>query len=297
MSDVKQFEDYRPLMLSIAYRMLGSMTDAEDIVQKAYLRYSAATTDEIISLPSYFKTIVTRLCLDHLELAHVQRESYIGSWLPEPVPGLTEALAPPKRMELYESLSMAFLVLLEQLSPLERAVFLLREVFDYDYQEIADILEKEEAACRKLFSRAKQHIAANRPRFKPEPEAHRQILDQFIEAVESGELESLLQLLTDDVELWGDGNGRIRGALKGPLYGREAVARFVMQSPRPGFEALRREVMEVNGEAAFVLVSGDEVRLVLLLSLDADRIHGIYVMANPDKLTWFNKSSSQGTSE
>src|SRR5262249_31056072 len=188
-TNLERFETYRPLMFSIAYRMLGSITEAEDIVQEAYLRYQAISPERIVSHKAFLSTVVTRLCLNHLELAKVQREAYIGPWLPEPVlTEIDERLTPGHQAELHESLSMAYLVLLEQLTPTERAVFLLREVFDYDYQEIAAMVGKEEAACRQLLSRAKKHIAEHRPRFKPTPEAHRQILNHFIQAVGSGEL-------------------------------------------------------------------------------------------------------------
>ena len=207
--DARQFESYRPLMFSIAYRMLGSVTEAEDIVQEAYLRYQAMPPDQIVSHKAFLSTIVTRLCLNQLQSARAQREAYIGPWLPEPVlTGVDERFAPPQHAELHESLALAFLVLLEQLTPVERAVFLLREVFDYDYAEIAAIVGKAEAACRQLFSRAKRHIAAGRPRFTPSPEAHRQIFTQFLRAVEQGELDGLMQLLADDVELWVDGGGK-----------------------------------------------------------------------------------------
>jgi RNA polymerase sigma-70 factor (ECF subfamily) len=184
-----QFEIYRPLMFSIAYRMLGSATDAEDIVQEAYLRYQTTQLDQIVSHKAFLTTVVTRLCLNQLQSAHSQRETYIGPWLPEPM--LTDAL-PAQQTELHDSLSLAFLTLLEQLTPQERAVFLLREVFDYEYIEIAQIIGKTEPACRQMYSRAKKHITEHRPRFKPTPEVHRQILDQFVQAVETGDLESLV---------------------------------------------------------------------------------------------------------
>src|SRR5258707_38257 len=211
--DAKQFEMYRPLMFSIAYRMLGSATEAEDIVQEAYLRYQTTSPEQIASHKALLTTIVTRLCLDHLQSAQVQRETYIGPWLPEPV--LTETndlFAPAQQAELHDSLSIAFLTLLEDLSPLERAVLLLHEVFDYEYPEIARMVGREEAACRQLYSRAKKHIAEHRPRFKPSQEAHRQMLNQFLEATSTGELDGFMQLLSEDVVLWIDGGGKARGA-------------------------------------------------------------------------------------
>src|SRR5215470_4363336 len=164
--DATQFEAYRPLMFSIAYRMLGSVTEAEDIVQEAYLRYQATPTGEIVSHKAFLSTVVTRLCLNQLQSARALREAYIGPWLPEPVlSGVDERFAPLQQAELHESLALAFLVLLEQLTPVERAVFLLREVFDYDYAEIAAIVGKAEATCRQVLHRARQHLKQRRPRF------------------------------------------------------------------------------------------------------------------------------------
>lgn len=283
--NVEQFEAYRPLMFSIAYRMLGSLTEAEDIVQEAYLRYQTTPPNEIVSHKAFLSTVVTRLCLNHLRSAQAQREAYIGPWLPEPVlTSVDERFAPMQQAELHESLALAFLVLLEQLTPVERAVFLLREVFDYEYAEIAAIVGKAEGACRQVFSRARRRITAARPRFKPSPEAHRQIFAQFLRAAEQGELGGLMQLLADDVELWVDGGGKAPGAVTRPLHGREAVAGFVLRSGRnaaPGFWA---EVAEVNGEPAVVLRNSDEVRLVLAIAIDQGRVQAIRAIRNPDKL-------------
>src|SRR5215213_3877354 len=255
--DTDRFEEFRPLMFSIAYRMLGSITEAEDIVQDAYLRYQAASPERIVSHKAFLSTVVTRLCLNHLELARIQREAYIGPWLPEPaLTDMDERFTPAHQAEMHESVSMAFLVLLEQLTPAERAVFLLREVFDYDYAEVATIVGKEEAACRKLLSRAKQHIAAGRPRFKPSPEAHRQIFTQFLRAVEQGELDGLMQLLADDVELWVDGGGKAQGAITRPLHGRTAVAQFLSATRQRADPGSRAEIADVNGEPALIMRAG-----------------------------------------
>ena len=289
-ADANQFETYRPLMLSIAYRMLGSMTEAEDIVQEAYLRYQATDHEQIRSHRAFLTTVVTRLCLNHLQSARTQRESYFGPWLPEPV--LTEQdeqLVPLSRAELHESLSMAFLVLLEQLTPLERAVFLLRQVFDYEYDEIAAIIDKSEAACRQLFSRAKKHIAGGRPRFQPSPETHRQILERFIQAVDTGELAGLMQLLTDDVEFVPDTGGKARRAFAQPLRGRDAVAQRLLTIAQSAPEVLDREIHLVNGEPALVLRSGDEVRFVISIEVDQEKVAAIRVIVNPDKLKWIDE--------
>ena len=276
------FETYRPLMFSIAYRMLGSAMEAEDIVQEAYLRYQRVPPESIQSPKAFLSTVVTRLCLNQLQSAQAKRETYVGPWLPEPI--LTDE-NPSTQASIHESLSMAFLVLLENLTPVERAVFLLREVFGYEYAEIATILDKEEAACRQLLSRAKKYIAENRPRFQPSPEKHREILTRFLEAAGEGKLDSLMQLLTDDVTLWADGGGKARGAALHPLHGREAVVRFVLASPRWARYGFKTELAEVNGELAAIIRDGDKIVVVLFIETDQDRVRTIRVIGNPDKLT------------
>src|SRR5215813_9295466 len=213
--NVETFESYRGYLFSIAYRMLGSAMDAEDIVQETYLRYRAAKPETILSLKAYLTTILTRLCMDQLQLARRKRELYVGPWLPEPIrtAETTETGDPEKRVEMEESISMAFLILLEQLQPFERAVFLLREVFAYEFAEIATMLAKSEVACRSSFSRAKHHLRAHRPRFPASRETHRQLLTSFIQAVQSGDMTTLTNLLSEQVILWTDGGGRARTAL------------------------------------------------------------------------------------
>lgn len=291
--NTERFEAYRPLMFSIAYRMLGSVTDAEDMVQQAYLRYQGVAPETIVSPKAFLSTVITRLCLNHLDLARTQRESYVGSWLPEPA--LTagdERFAPAQQAELHESLSIAFLALLEQLTPVERAVFLLREVFDYEYSEIASIIGKEEATCRQLFSRAKKHLAEHRPRFKPTPEAHQHILNQFIQTIGDGDLDGLMQLLSEDVVMWADGGGKVRGAIAKPLHGREAVGRFLVGSRNIIAELYRAEIAEVNGEPTLILRVGDEARLVASISIDQGQICTVQVIANPDKLHAVNRAAN-----
>src|SRR5437879_9641932 len=223
----ESFETYRTYLFSIAYRMLGSAMDAEDMVQETYLRYQTTPKDPIRSLKAYLTTILTRLCMDQLQLARRKRELYVGPWLPEPI--LTtetpEAADPEKRVETQESISLAFLVLLEQLQPFERAVFLLREVFGYDFAEIATMLDKSEAACRRSFSRAKLHLRAHRPRFPASPETHRQMLTGFLQAAQGGDMIPLMDLLAENVTLWADAGGKIKQAALRPIVGRDAVAR------------------------------------------------------------------------
>jgi RNA polymerase sigma-70 factor (ECF subfamily) len=292
--DAKQFEMYRPLMFSIAYRMLGSATEAEDIVQEAYLRYQTTSPEWIASHKALLTTIVTRLCLDHLQSAQVQRETYIGPWLPEPVLTETnELFAPAQQAELHDSLSIAFLTLLEELSPLERAVFLLHEVFDYEYMEIAQMVGREEAACRQLYSRAKKHIAEHRPRFKPSQEAQRQMLNQFLEATSTGELDGFMQLLSEDVVLWIDGGGKARGAATHILRGPEAVAQFLLASPRVLGRSYQAELAEVNGELAVIIRADSHVMVVVSITMDDGRVSEVRVMGNPDKLKWVNGSNTE----
>src|SRR6266852_3472161 len=206
-SRVESFETYRPYLFSIAYRMLGSAMDAEDLVQETYLRSQGTPPETIRSLKAFLTTIITRLCVDHLQLARRKREQYMGPWLPEPI--LTTETAetgdPQERVDMQESVSLAFLVLLEQLQPFERAVFLLREVFEYEFAEIATMLDKSEAACRRSLSRAKQHLRAHRPRFGASAQTHRQLLSGYFQAMETGEITPLMNLLSENVTLWADG--------------------------------------------------------------------------------------------
>jgi RNA polymerase sigma-70 factor (ECF subfamily) len=279
MAQPEQFESYRPLMLSIAYRMLGSAVEAEDIVQEAYLRYQA--TENVQSPKAFLSTVVTRLCLDQLKSAKTQRETYIGPWLPEPISTDDDAFLSSTPIE---SISMAFLVLLESLTPLERAVFLLREVFDYDYAEIAGIVGKEEAACRQLLSRAKKHVAEHRPRFQASPEEQTRIIGRFMEAVNAGDMQGLMNLLADDISWWSDGGGKVLAALR-PLFGRDKVARFAMGLPRLAVEGIGLEIAEVNGRPAMVFRYPDgSPYYVLNFAVGNGKIQRAWAIGNPDKL-------------
>jgi RNA polymerase sigma-70 factor (ECF subfamily) len=285
MNALEQFEPYRPLLFSIAYRMLGSAMEAEDMVQETWLRYQATPSDSIRSHKAWLTTVITRLSLNALESARAQRETYIGPWLPEPIyTGEDARLEPYNQASLHESVSMAFLVLLETLTPLERAVFLLREVFDYEYAEIAEMVEKDQVACRQLYSRAKKHIADHRPRFKATPEQHRRVLDRFVRAATAGELNGLTELLTEDVTMWADGGGKARGAATRPLHGRAAVARFLLASAQLPTERYRAELTEVNGEPSVVLRMGDTAFLAVFIEVQGELVNEIRVIGNPDKL-------------
>ncbi len=291
MNGVESFESYRSYLFAIAYRMLGSAMDAEDMVQETYLGYRATPPETITSLKAFLTTIITRLCMDQLHLARRQREQYIGPWLPEPIltadgNALTQV---EERVDKEESISLAFLVLLEQLQPIERAVFLLREVFEYDYAEIAAFLGKSEVACRQWFSRAKKHLGDHRPRFSASPETQKQLLTGFMQAIRSGEMAPLTNLLAEDVTFWSDGGGKVKGVATYPIAGRMAVARFILETGRLFRSSLPEgahpELDEVNGQPALITRDGESVFAVLTIEAEAGQIRAIHFVANPEKLT------------
>ncbi len=270
---VESFESYRSYLFAIAYRMLGSAMDAEDMVQETYLRYQTTPPATITSLKAFLTTIIARLCMDQLHLARRKREQYLGPWLPEPISTAeaSELAQVEERVDAYETISLAFLVLLEQLQPIERAVFLLREVFEYDYAEIAAFLGKSEVACRQWFSRAKKHLGDHRPRFPASPETQKHLLTGFLRAVNAGEMSTLMNLLAEDVTFWGDGGGKVKGAATHPIAGRLAVARFfletgnVFRSALP--EGFRVELAEVNRQPALIIRAGERAFSVLTIDL------------------------------
>src|SRR5207248_10132496 len=231
---MESFESYRPYLFAIAYRMLGSAMDAEDLVQETYLSSQSTPPETIRSLKAFLTTILTGLSMDQLQLARRKREVYVGPWLPEPILTTTTPASedPAELVEREESISLAFLALLEELQPFERAVFLLHEVFGYDFAEIATMLDKSEAACRRSFSRAKLHLRAHRPRFPASPQTHRQLLAAYFKAVQTGEMSALMNLLSEHVVLWADGGGKAVGSELRPIRGREAVARVRLGSRR-----------------------------------------------------------------
>lgn len=277
------YAELRPRLFSIAYRMVGRVGDAEDIVQEAFVRLQA--TDTAIESPAaYLTTITTRLAIDHLRLARVNRESYIGTWLPEPL--LTDPTpGPDDHAELAESLSYALLTILERLSPTERAVFLLHETFRYPYDEIARIIGKSEANCRQVATRARQHLGSE-PRFDVAPDQHEQLIDRFVQASRAGDVGQLLDLLAADVVIYSDSDGKQKAARK-PVYGREKVAHFIAHVSRPerslGIVALRPAW--INDQPGRILLDADGNTVgVLSLDIAADRIQTIRIILNPDKL-------------
>jgi RNA polymerase sigma-70 factor (TIGR02957 family) len=286
MTDREDPAELRPLLFSIAYRMLGSVTDAEDIVQAAYLRYFdyLARGNEADSPRSLLTTITTRLAIDHLRSARVQRETYIGPWLPEPL--LTSP--DPDAAELAvtsDSLSMAFLVLLETLSPVERAVFLLREVFAYDYDDIAPIVGKQPANCRQLFNRARRHLEAGRRRFDADTKHRGELADRFFDAAEDGKLANLEELLAADVAFYGDGGGTGRG-LPRPVFGRDRVWR-VLAGIVHAYHAIgaRFRRSQVNGQPGLLTFDPDGGLInVLTVDVEGESICTVRSVINPDKL-------------
>jgi RNA polymerase sigma-70 factor (ECF subfamily) len=286
----ESFETYRTYLFAIAYRMLGSAMDAEDMVQETYLRYRGTPPETISSLKAFLTTIISRLCVDQLHLARRTREQYLGPWLPEPIitADTREVINPEERVEKEETISLAFLLLLEQLQPVERAVFLLREVFDYDYADIASFLGKSEVACRQWFSRAKKHLADHRPRFQASPETQRRMLVSFQQALQAGEMTPLMNMLSEDVTFWADGGGKVKGVAIHQLFGRDEVVRFIL-SNSPIFRSTlpadsHVELAEVNGQPALITRSGDRAFAVLTIDVEAEQIKAIRFVANPEKL-------------
>jgi len=279
-ADVETFEGYRPLLFSIAYRMLGSVMEAEDMVQEAYLRYKSVPSESIQSPKAFLTTVITRLCLDQLKSEKVKREEYVGEWLPEPL--LTER-APSAIIGERENISMAFMVLLESLSPVERAVFLLREVFDYPYDEIAKIVDKTEANCRQYYHRAKQYLLERRPRFTPSPDEQQRLTESFLMAVSTGDVGGLNQLLAEDVTSTGDGGGKVAAA-RHPVVGRAAVARLLFGLAKKVPANWRFEIAEFNGAPALLIWMGDQAINVMCFTWEGNRITAIHNVANPDKL-------------
>jgi RNA polymerase sigma-70 factor (ECF subfamily) len=276
------FNQYRGLLFSIAYRMLGSATDAEDMVQEAFVRWLQAGETAVQSPRAYLATIIVRLCIDHLRLARTQREVYVGPWLPEPLPTGPH----PDLVEtalLAESLSYAYLVMLETLRPLERAVFLLHEVFQYSYEEIAPMVDKSVANCRQIFHRAQEHLGQRQPRYRVSPEQQERLTTQFMQASVNGDMQGLLALLADDVVFTGDGGGKARTGLR-PVHGPDKVARGMLGGLRWMPPDTRPQLMEINGQFAIVGFSGDQAYGMVLLDTDGERVHHVYTVVNPDKL-------------
>jgi RNA polymerase sigma-70 factor, ECF subfamily len=289
------YEELRPLLFSIAYRMLGSASEAEDIVQESFLRFHQAQEEQKIgNVKAYLAQITTRLSIDHLRSARVRRETYAGTWLPEPL--LTEQVPDvAQHAETADSLSMAFLVLLESLSPVERAVFLLREVFEYPYDEIAQTIGKSEENARQLAVRARRHVEERRPRFEADKKARDELAGRFFAAAEDGDTEGLMKLLADDVVFYGDGGGK-GPAIARPLYGAGKVARFMEGLVRQAHRLeITLEPTEVNGEPGAVARDKDgNIASVLSMQVADGQIVSLRSVVNPDKLAHLGPVANLG---
>lgn len=284
------FEPYRRRLLGLAYRMLGSMAEAEDAVQETYLRWHDADRGRIDEPRAFLMTTTTRICLDVLKSARSRREEYVGPWLPDPVID-TAALAPDAQTELAEDVSIALLLALENLSPLERAAFLLHDVFDYSFAQIADALGRNEAACRQLATRARTHVRANRPAVMPArgpsgaiDRKHAELLSAFITATRTGDLQSLTRMLTSDARVITDGGGKVAAALN-VIHGADRGAAFLIGATRKGWRddySFRFDI--INGLPGVVIESPSGVVQTNGFELEGGQVKAIYIVRNPDKL-------------
>lgn len=280
MTPERAFEDRRGAMIGLAYRMLGSRAEAEDVVQDAWLRWRSVE-DEVANADAYLNRVVTRLCLDRLKSARARREVYVGEWLPEPVLD-ADALSPRDDADL----SVAFLLALERLTPLERAAFLLHDVFDTPFPEVAATLGRSEAACRQLAARARGHVKAGKPRYRPTPEEEKRLTEAFLVAAMTGDAAGLRAILTEDVVMHADGGGQAKASLK-PVYGLEKSIRLMQgvlrKWPPPAGSSGR--IARINGQPGAVLVGPDgEVIQTTALEIRDGRIAAAYTVRNPDKL-------------
>ncbi|MFJ9377958.1 RNA polymerase sigma-70 factor [Streptomyces sp. NPDC101455] len=279
------FEEHRPVLMGVAYRMLGRVADAEDVVQDAWLRWSAADRTEVREPRAYLMRVTTRLAIDRLRQVKARGEAYVGPWLPEPyvtefgdtVPDTAE------RAVLADSVSLAVLVVLESLSPLERAVFVLREAFGYPYADIAAMLDRGEPAVRQLAGRARKHVDERRPRYEVDPAQRRDLTERFLAAAAEGDLAGLMKMLAPDVRLIGDSGGKSKAPLR-ILETADNVGRFLVAVAGKGIPEMSFRFLELNGGPAVLILSGDTPDSVFQVDVSAGRIRSVYIVRNPDKL-------------
>jgi RNA polymerase sigma-70 factor (TIGR02957 family) len=281
---LQRFEANRRRLFGVAYRLLGEASEAEDVVQDAYIRWERS--DTAVSPEAWLTKVVTNLCLDRLTSARARRERYIGPWLPEPIVA-DASLGPLETVEQWESLSLGMLVLLERLTPPERAVFVLREAFGHSHREVAEILETNEPNIRQLYRRAQQHVAAARKRFTAPPEQRQKLLERFLAATLDGDVPALEGMLAEDVVAWADGGGKAQASRR-PLFGREEVLRNLLALAKFA-QRIRLTPDMVNGEPAVVVYLDGKLAGVTVPEFAGDRIVAIRTVANPDKLTFYAK--------
>ncbi|MEV5420301.1 RNA polymerase sigma-70 factor [Streptomyces albogriseolus] len=279
------FEEHRPVLMGVAYRMLGRVADAEDVVQDAWLRWSGGDRTAVREPRGFLVRITTRLAVDRLRQIKARGETYVGPWLPEPCATdfgdtVTDTA---ERAVLADSVSLAVLVVLETLSPLERAVFVLREAFGYPYADIAAMLDRGEAAVRQLAARARRHVDERRPRYDVDPARRRDLTERFLDAAAGGDLAGLMELLAPDVRLVGDSGGKARAPLR-VLDGADHVGRFFVGVAVKGLPDASVRMIELNGGPALLVLSGGKPDTVVQIDADGDRIRTVYVIRNPDKL-------------
>jgi RNA polymerase sigma-70 factor (ECF subfamily) len=294
------FLEYKNLLFSIAYNMLGNIDQAEDIVQDTYLKWKTTQTDDVQHTKAYLVKMVTHRCINHLNSARVKREDYIGLWLPEPLQD-QEQLIGQFRIESYHAMSIGMLVLMEKLTPQERAIFLLKEIFSYDYFELAEIFDKTTDNCRQIFKRAKDNLGKETRRFEVDIKVHEKMLSNFLLAIEEGNMEDLISVLKEDILLFADGGGKtfsVQGqrltAFKKPIEGRENIGRLllsVIPKFRQSITNFNQDIIFTNGMPSIVSYSGDEPVSLVTLDSDGEHIRAIYVQTNPDKLRHLKRPS------
>jgi RNA polymerase sigma-70 factor (ECF subfamily) len=276
------FEELRGRLFGIAYRMVGTAADAEDIVQEAYLRWHQADAQEIRSAEAWLVSVVTRLSIDKLRKASVEREKYVGPWLPEPLIASTSP-TPQEELETASDLSMAFMVLLERLAPVERAAFLLHDVFDCAYPMIANVLRKSEAACRQVVHRARERVRSEQARFEATDAARRSLINQFMAAADAGDDDTLLSLFAKDVTLTSDGGGVVAAARK-VVRGPSRIARLYLLLSQKLGTRLRKEILTINGESGLAMYLDDAPFATVSFAIDGNSITALYTVLNPNKL-------------
>ena len=285
MTPAERFEALRGRLFGLAYRMVGSRADAEDLVQEAYLRWHEAAHDRIESPEAWLVTTTTRLALDRLRRLKTERDAYFGPWLPEPIVGPAAASpAPDQHLDLADDLSMAFLTLLERLAPEERAAFLLHDVFEVDYRAIASVIGRSEAACRQVVHRARERVRGERKRFETTEAAKTELLQRFLAAVEARDEQALLSLFAPDASWTADSGGKTAAAPR-PILGADRIARLVIGLREKFWVAGRHfEITIVNGETALGLLDGERLIATMSIATDGQRIQAVYTVLNPDKL-------------